>query len=1008
MKAKRPAWGASTLALVLFALSGCAGLIYQSIWTQYLGLFLGHAAYAQSLVLAIFMGGMAVGAWCASRAVHWRNLLRAYAWVELAIGIAAAMFHAEFVGATGAAYDSVFPALRSALAVGSFQWLLASTLILPQSILLGMTFPLMCNGLMRRLRIGTGSILSGLYFTNSIGAAAGALLATFVLLPGAGLPGAMRAGALLNVVVAVIAFVLARDPEPAVAGERTQAGNGAVASGHALFLVAAAITGATSFVYEIGWIRMLSLAFGATVHAFELMLAAFIGGLAFGGLWIRSRIDGFASPLRAGGFVQVLMGLAALASLALYGRTFDWVAWLMRVLSRDEAAYQLYNIATAVVAILIMVPAAFFAGMTLPLFTLALLRAGGGEASVGRVYAANTVGAIVGVFLAMHVLIPDTGLKLAMIFGAVADIALGLVLMRRAPATARSRPQYLGALAASAMAVALVLAFVHFDPAELTSGVYRTGVPHIAVPRESVVYYKDGKTASIGVIANKANGTLRIVTNGKPDALLAALDSGVQSPDEATMILAAVLPLSLHKEARDVANIGFGSGLTVHTLLGDSRLRKVDTIEIEPAMYEGAKAFGKRVERAYTDPRAHVYFEDAKAYFASHASKYDIIVSEPSNPWVSGVASLFTREWYRFVPRHLNKGGLLVQWIQLYEINEELVASVVNALNESFQDFRLFLANDSDLIVVARADGAVGALDERVFDEAGLRQSLRRIDITDLATLRQHAIGDRRSFAPLMAALSTRVNSDFHPILTLEAPKARFSGQSARGIQMLPVADLPILEGVGGLDSVGPSSQIGWTLYYLRTQRIADAAVIAAALAGRGTDKPVPVDASPYIALLSAYGAACAGDASIAALDAIHRLATRTIPFLDQNELRGAWIEPAWLRCQIGDASVAAMLDVARALSRRDGRTTLEAATRLLDDSKAQLPDPMRDYLLRAAMLGAVMSRDFADVAKIDDRFGRDVSSTDSSFVQRLYMRAVADAAAPRAHATDDRKPRDP
>ncbi len=224
-RALRPRVGAGALAFAIFALSGCAGLIYQSIWTQYLGLFLGHAAYAQSLVLAIFMGGMAAGAWWASRVVHWQNLLRAYAWIELAIGIAAALFHAEFLGATGIAYDHVFPALSSAFAVGSFQWLLASALILPQSILLGMTFPLMSNGLMRRLNVGDGSILSGLYFTNSIGAAAGALIATFVLLPAIGLPGAMRVGALLNVIVALIAFLLSRESESAAAASARERGN---------------------------------------------------------------------------------------------------------------------------------------------------------------------------------------------------------------------------------------------------------------------------------------------------------------------------------------------------------------------------------------------------------------------------------------------------------------------------------------------------------------------------------------------------------------------------------------------------------------------------------------------------------------------------------------------------------------------------------------------------------------------------------------------------------------
>lgn len=997
IRAIAPSLGAGLLAFVVFALSGCAGLIYQSIWTQYLGLFLGHAAYAQSLVLAIFMGGMAAGAWGASRVVRWPNLLRAYAWIELAIGIAAALFHAEYLGATGVAYDHVFPALSSAFAVGSFQWLLAAALILPQSILLGMTFPLMSNGLMRRLAIGEGSILSGLYFTNSIGAAAGALLATFVLLPALGLPGAMRVGALLNVLVAIIAFLLSREREPAAPA---RAAAGSDVSGQTLFLVAAAITGATSFVYEMGWIRMLSVVFGSTMHAFELMLAAFIGGLAFGGLWIRRRIDGYASALRAGGLVQVLMGLAALASLVVYGWTFDWVAWLLGAISRSGSAYLLYNIATAVVAILIMVPAAFFAGMTLPLFTLVLLRAGGGEASVGRIYASNTLGAIVGVFLAMHVLIPGAGLKLTMIVAAVADIVLGLVLLRRAPATPRSVPQYLGALAASGAAIALTLLFARFDPAVLTSGVYRTGVPRIDLADERVVYYKDGKTASVGVVANKANGNLRIVTNGKPDASLAVLDGARESPDETTMIMAAALPLALHKNPSAIANIGFGSGLTVQTLLGDSRPEHVDTIEIEPAMFEGAKWFGKRVERAYTDPRATIHFEDAKAYFASHASRYDVIISEPSNPWVSGVSSLFTREWYRFVPRHLNEGGLFVQWVQLYEINEELVATVVNALNESFRDFRVFLASDFDLIIVARADGPVGPLDERVFADPGMRESLRGIEIPNLASLESHAIGDRASFTPFIRAMSKRANSDFYPILSLEAPKVRFTGATARGIWSLPLADLPMLDGIASED-VAPASEISRAPSFARTGRIADAAAIAAALAGHPGGAP-PVDMAADIALLKAYAADCRSANPDAIVDAVHGLASRTVPFLTPAELHDAWVAPAWLHCEAADAHVARMIELAGALSRRDGAAVRNAAQQFLGESGGKVSPAIADYLLRAAMLGAIMEKDFAGVATIDDTYGRYVLTNDTTYYQRIYLKAFAAAASEQSASTSE------
>lgn len=990
----RPAFGTATLAFFVFALSGCAGLIYQSIWSQYLGLFLGHAAYAQSLVLAIFMGGMAIGAWWASRAGRWRNLLRAYAWTELAIGIAAAVFHPEYLAATSFAYDVAFPALSSSVPVELFRWTLASALILPQSILLGMTFPLMSNGLMRRLPAGDGAILSGLYFTNSIGAAFGALIATFVLLPAVGLPGAMRFGALLNVLVALIAFVLSRVREGVPAEQASATGGAHAASSmQTLLLIAAMITGATSFVYEMGWIRMLSLAFGTTVHSFELMLAAFIGGLAFGGLWIRRRIDGYRQPLRVGGFVQVLMGLAALASLVLYAHSFDWVAWLLRVLSKDASAYVVYNVVTALVAILIMAPAAFFAGMTLPLFTLSLIRSGGGEASVGRIYAADTFGAIVGVFLAMHLLIPGFGLKLAMISAAAGDIALGLVLLRYARAPAGDTPRFAATLAVSAIALVATFAFAKFDPEAMASGVYRTGVAHLSPKDDHVVYYKDGKTSSVAVIANSANDSIRIVTNGKPDAALAVSEDLAPTGDESTMIMLGTLPLSLHPAPKDIANIGFGSGLTVQTLLGDSRVHRVDTVEIEPAMYEGAKAFGPRVERAYKDPRAHIHFEDAKAYFASHDAKYDVILSEPSNPWVSGVASLFTREFYRFVPRHLKKGGLFVQWIQLYEIDEPLIATVVNALNESFPDYRVFLSNDSDMIIVASADGPVGPLREDAFNQPGVRELLARIGINDMQSYRLHAIGDRASFAPFMHALSARENSDFHPILSLEAPKTRFMHVNAASIPGLSIADLPLLQTVG-LDVIANAAMVRGSPFFGRSSRIAAAAAIATAMSADGNAEQGPAEFIGDISLLRQYGTDCNNYDEFATAAAIHRLAAASIPFLDADRLDGLWVAPQWMQCSNRSIYVGAMLKLVAALSVRDGKAVRESAYDLLTRFGGSLPPAMADYLLRAAMLGAIMEKNYAAVATIDGTVGRNVIPPASTLLQRVYLKAFAEAKA--------------
>jgi predicted membrane-bound spermidine synthase len=976
-------------ALWVFALSGAAGLIYQAIWSQYLGLFLGHAAYAQSLVLAIFMGGMALGAWWVSRyATNWRNLLRAYAAVELIIGVAAALFHEEFLAVTGLAYDVVFPALNANWLSTSFKWTSAILLILPQSILLGMTFPLMSNGVMRRSASGDGSILGGLYFSNSFGAAVGALVATFVLLPAIGLPGAMRVGAVLNIIVALLAYLLARAPEKSrgdsAVGRRALPATADF--GARLLLAAAFVTGASSFVYEIGWVRMLSLALGSTVHAFELMLAAFIGGLALGGLWIRKRIDGYSDPLRVGGYVQILMGLAALVSLLLYDQSFDWVAWFLQALARSNQSYVAYNVASAAVAVAIMAPAAFFAGMTLPLFTIALMRRGAGEAAVGRIYAANTIGAIVGVFLAVHLLIPGTGLKLAMITAAVADLALGVVLLRPGVGSMARQAPYFAALAIAAAATAATLLLARFDPLAMGAGVYRSGDARMGIGQK-VIFYRDGKTASISVRETET-GVRAIATNGKVDAAISMRPEREPHPDEVTMVLLAALPLSMHPAPLEVANIGFGSGLTTHTVLVDPRVQRVDTIEIEPAMVDGANAFRPMVERAFTDPRAQLHIDDARSYFTAHKSKYDVIVSEPSNPWVSGVASLFSREFYRFVPRHLKPKGLFVQWIQLYEIDDELVSTVISALQESFADYRIYMSSFSDMVLVASADGPVGDIETGRLGSAEMRALLQRVGLEKPGDLEFHQLGDRASLAPLIAIMTKRANSDFYPILSLEAPRSRFRSTMAATLVGLPTADLPLLELLGGASL--PAGALTESKVSPRTmyRKMAKAIVLA-----RGDRDPVDITADLRFKmgfLREQIGRCRSREDVKMQLIVLLQMAAETIPYLRPEEMQGLWIKPDWIQCSEQVAPVPAMLALLEAAAARNHPDTLARAEGILAAHRAELPDDAAEYVLRSAMLAAIATRNYVAVQRLDATYGAKVRSTPVTDNHRRWMMQIA------------------
>ena len=680
------------LLYVIFTLSGAAGLMYESIWSRYLGLFVGHSAYAQIIVLVIFLGGMSLGALVAGRRTErLAHPLLWYAAVELVVGLIGLAFHDVFTVVTRVAYDSIFPALPAgSVALTTVKWLIAALLILPQSVLLGATFPLMSAGTLRRVRRSPGRVLSLLYFANSVGAAGGVLVAGFYLIAIAGLPGTLLAAAIANFVAALGVYAIARwaplpdeQDDTAAAGaphqihaDRTaatpaaahaaalgaregagsppriqDAGESAIASHHsdapvvatapvagaplagtpahagdtrrlgrAVLLVAFG-TAVASFVYEIAWIRMLSLVVGSATHSFEIMLSAFILGLSLGALWLRTRADRFGDPVRALGIVQCVMGVLAVATLPVYVASFDWMVALLDALGRTEGAYRVFAVARYVICLAVMLPATFCAGVTLPLITRVLLGRGVGERAIGQVYAVNTLGSIVGAALAGLVLMPLLGLKTLLVAGALVDIAFGLYLLAGGAGDAASgeagragarRPILVPAAVLTLGFVLLVAVGTRFDPALLTSGVYRYGrIPDVS--RYIVDFYRDGRTATVSVRRERGGSTVTLATNGKPDASLTTswIRPGpadtVRRPlegDQVTQALLPIITLAHAPAARTAAVIGQGSGMTSHILLGSPRLQSLATIDIEPEMIEGSRAFMPANRRVFEDPRS--------------------------------------------------------------------------------------------------------------------------------------------------------------------------------------------------------------------------------------------------------------------------------------------------------------------------------------------------------------------------------------------------------------------
>jgi len=984
---------------LLFTISGFAGLIYESIWSHYLKLFLGHAAYAQTLVLALFMGGMAIGSVICSRlSGRWRNLLRGYAIAEAVIGLAAMAFHPLFVATTGAAYDSWLPGLHSATgsesATAMLKWVLAGALILPQSILLGMTFPLMSAGIIRRHPDAPGETLAMLYFTNSLGAAVGVLASGFLMIDHLGLAGTMQGAGIINLLLAAVVWLLSPGADPAPpalqAARRENDGTPIADVPYGLMLVIALFTGAASFMYEIGWIRMLSLVLGSSTHSFELMLSSFILGLAFGGLWVKRRIDRIADPVRFLAIVQVAMGLLALATLPLYGQMFPLMQKVIEGLAQTDTGYSLFLLASHGIALLVMFPASFCAGMTLPLITYALLRGGHGEKAIGAVYGANTLGAILGVFAAAHLGMPLLGLKGLISAGAAIDIGLGLAILWL---LTRNLRLSVGATAISAAAFIGILFTVQLDLYHMASGVFRKGALY-SEKDGKLIYYKDGKTTSVSLIDFGEGRSLR--TNGKSDG---AIDMSGKDPisDEVTMTLTGALPQAFKPDAKTAAVIGIGTGLTTHTLLANAKFERVDTIEIEPAMAQASRLFAPVNANAFADPRSNIVFDDAKTYFSTHNRRYDLIISEPSNPWVSGVSSLFTGEFYRIVKRYLQPGGIMVQWIQLYEIDLSLVASVLRALGDNFPDYAIYASTDGDLLIVAGDEKTLAQPLADITEVPGVSRELSRLKVFSLGDVELRRIGGKKSLAPFFASYDVPANSDFAPYLDLNAARYRFLHRSAGAFTAIGTTGVPVIDMIEGRDGTrrGATSYEGEE-YFEKIGLLRKAQYVRDFLVKAKPPEPVNISRAMQkdLDIVKLRLIECRDPLRYDIwFHSLYQLAYDTNPMLSAAEGRALWEFIQRSPClSTLSAEQRRWVELFKAIGSRDAARMAQMAEMLLTQ-QSDLPTGHRQYLIAAGMAGYLAQSRPIQAAGLWNSYPDDVKDLDKENLNLRLLHAHAMAA---------------
>ncbi|UCC71304.1 MAG: fused MFS/spermidine synthase [Gemmatimonadota bacterium] len=821
------------LIVFLFFGSGATALIYEVAWLRSLILIFGSTAFAVSSVLTTFMAGLAVGSYVIGRWIDRRaDPVAVYGALEIAIGL--------YALAVPQLFDVLQPVYRwlwialdpPAYVVALFRFALCFAALFLPTAMMGGTLPALARftALARQnLTAGVG----GLYGVNTVGAFLGTLLAGFLLLPGHGLAATVRFAAAVNLLLGAAALGLAwwrheRAPLTVeeVGGSTVGASAEAAASAGALgagaplaITIAFALTGFAALALEVAWTRVLALVIGPSVYAFGLMLAAFLAGLGLGSLvfsWAlgRYRWTGMAPFLS----LSAAAGVLAFVTLLAF-RRLPWLYWqLFGGWGAAESRPGLIFAVGLLLSGLVMLPPTLAMGGLFPAalegFGISRGRAGGG---VGRLYAANGGGAIAGSLAAGFLLIPWVGLQRTVLLAAWLYLAVAAALWWFAARGRRTA--LLGPALAAGLALVMYLAAPSWNRMLMSSGAYHYGIqterqfPLAEAGGEGAglgyeeVFYREGLVSTVLVarelgvrdwLGADSVPSMILVTNGKVDASSLA--------DMPTQILSAHIPLLLHREPRSALVIGLASGTTAGSALRHE-IRSLDVVEIEPAVVEASHAFDFVNGRPLVDRRTRLSLADGRTFLLLGEERFDVIISEPSNPWVSGSSNLFTLEFFQIARERLAEGGIFAGWIQMYGLAPENLEVVLRTFRTVFPETFVFNTIPySDLLLIGMVEPAridVEELERRAGRRA-IREDLRRVGVEGAAQLLARGrlgpaeLAEMAGAAPGPAPLNTDDNAwiEFRAPLDLyqrtRGANQRLIDAFARGLAPYLEADDPV------------------------------------------------------------------------------------------------------------------------------------------------------------------------------------------------------------------------
>jgi len=727
------------LLLVLFVGSGVCALIYEVVWFQLLELVIGSSAISLGVLLATFMGGMCIGSLAlpsiatrlAGRIGH---PLRLYALLELSIGVIG-LVELFLIPTVGRLYS---PAIGHGAAALALRGIVAGLCLLPPTVLMGATLPAIARWVESSPR-GI-SWLGFFYGGNIAGAVVGSVLAGFWLLRMHDSAYATYVAAALNLVVAALAFGIASMTPAKVGVDDRVDGrvvervddvlSNASSTGMAPSSVASAsrdratdadgdardvyiaigISGACALAAEVVWTRLLSLTFGASVYTFSMILAVFLAGLGIGSAvasWLSRVVE---SPRLVFAWCQILLTLAIA-----WGAAVIYVAlpnWPINPSLAPSAWFALeLDLARCALAVL---PAACLWGASFPLALAAIAKRGDDTSRlVGRVYAANTVGSIIGATLCSLVLVPMLGTRDAQrVLIAAAGTAAVLLLMRNMRGASRANS---GLVIAPLLSLLLIVTLPELPGNLVAHGRYAV----TWIGKTDVLYAGEGMNSSVAVTKVHSSGATQFHVAGKVEASSLPQDMRLQK-------MLAHLPALVHPNPQSVLVVGFGAGVTAGSFLPYPSVKRLVICEIEPLVPKVISTwFTKENNNVVTDPRTQIYFDDARSFVLTSDEQFDVITSDPINPWVKGAASLYTREYFQAVKAHLKPGGVVTQWVPLYESTLDAVRSELATFFEVFPEGTIWANNIDgrgyDVVLLGQAGASridITAMEKR-FQDAG-------------------------------------------------------------------------------------------------------------------------------------------------------------------------------------------------------------------------------------------------------------------------------------------------